>query len=36
MEELNVPLSIHEKNSFFVVNILVGIRNLFGTKQYYK
>lgn len=37
MEELNVPLSIHEKTLlFFVVGILVGIRNILGMKQCYK
>lgn len=38
MEELNVPLSIHEKTSsfFFVVGILVGIRNILGMEQCYK
>lgn len=37
MEELNVPLNILEKNAFFfVVSILVGIRNILGMEQCYK
>lgn len=36
-EELNVPLNIHEENSFFsfVVSILVGIRNILEMEQWY-